>query len=162
MIPTPPHLKATAAERDLGDCLRRYRRRPGAIGTFFAFAPLAGALALGIREGDTTGALAVVLFVWTPLFLCWCISTRRRLDGGLYVFDGGFADVHGRKVLFAITWPEVRSVEYETRSLWAGLIPVAATTNCVIELRNCHRIELNGSYRKLKRLAEDLYARTIY
>jgi len=159
VIPTPPHLQATAAERDLGDCLRRYRRRPGAIGTFFAFAPLAGALALGLREGDMTGALAVVLFVWPPLFLWWCVSTRRRLDGGLYVFDGGFADVHGRKVLFAITWREVRSVKYRTYSLWAGMIPVLYATQCVIELRDFHKIELNSSYRTLARLAEDLHVR---
>ncbi|MFI7123990.1 hypothetical protein [Amycolatopsis sp. NPDC049868] len=154
----PPHLKATAAEHDLGDCLRRYRRRPGAVGTFFAFAPLAGALALGLREGDMTGALAITLFVWPPLFLWWCVSTRRRLDGGLYVFDRGFADVHGRKVQCVITWPEVRSVKYKTRSLWAGLIPVAYAARCVIELRDFRKIELDGSYRSLERLARDLGA----
>ncbi|MEU9690884.1 hypothetical protein [Amycolatopsis japonica] len=154
----PPHLQATAAEHDLGGFLHRYRRRPGIVGTFFAFAPLAGALALGIREGDLTGALAITLFVWPPLFLWWCVSTRRRLDGGLYVFEGGFADVHGRKVLHAITWPEVRSVQYSTRSLWTGLIPVARSARCVIELRDGGRIELDGSYRTLHRLAEDLHA----
>ncbi len=31
-----------------------------------------------------------------PLFLAWCYSTRKRLDGGIYVFTGGFAKVHGR------------------------------------------------------------------
>lgn len=154
----PPHLQATAAEHALGGFLHRYRRRPGVVGTFFAFAPLAGALALGIREGDLIGALAITLFVWPPLFLWWCVSTRRRLDGGLYVFEGGFADVHGRKVLHAITWPEVRSVQYSTRSLWTGLIPVARSARCVIELRDGGRIELDGSYRTLHRLAEDLHA----
>ncbi|MEU8418180.1 hypothetical protein AB0C24_35745 [Amycolatopsis japonica] len=154
----PPHLQAKAAEHDLGGFLHRYRRRPGIVGTFFAFAPLAGALVLGIREGDLTGTLAITLFVWPPLFLWWCVSTRRRIDGGLYVFEGGFADVHGRKVLHAITWPEVRSVQYSTRSLWTGLIPVARSARCVIELRDGGRIELDGSYRALHRLAEDLHA----
>ncbi|MBB5855172.1 hypothetical protein ACFQ05_17815 [Amycolatopsis umgeniensis] len=154
---TPTHLEAKAAEHGLGDCLTRYRRRPGAVGTFFAFAPLAGALALGVREGDMTGALAIVLFLWPPLFLWWCISTRKRLDGGLYVFTGGFADVHGRKVQCVVTWPMIRSVKYRTRSLWAGLIPVASTARCVVELRNFQKIELDGSYRKLRQLAEDLH-----
>jgi hypothetical protein len=159
VIPTPPHLQATAAEHDLGGCLRRYRRRPGAVGTFFAFAPLAGALTLGIREGDTTAALAIVLFVWPPLFLWWCVSTRNRLDGGIYVFDGGFADVHGREIRCLVTWPMIRSVTYKTHSLWAGLIPVARSAQCVIELHNFRTIELDGSYRALSRLAEDLHDR---
>ncbi|MFC3452069.1 hypothetical protein [Amycolatopsis speibonae] len=159
MIPT--HLKATAAEHGLGEYVRRYRRRPGAVGTFFAFAPLVGALVLGIRESDPAATLGILLFLWPPLFLTWCVSTRRRLDGGIYVFTGGFADVHGRKVLGTITWPEVRSVEYKTRSLWAGLIPVAYTTRCVIELRNFRKIELDGSYRTLERLAEDLHAHAV-
>ncbi|MFI9453026.1 hypothetical protein [Amycolatopsis sp. NPDC052450] len=160
MIPTPPHLKAIAAKRDLGDCVRRYRRRPGAIGTFFAFAPLAGALAIGIREGDQTGALAIVLFVWTPLFLWWCALTRKRLDGGLYVFDGGFAEVYGRKVRQAIAWAEVRSVRYQgTEFRFSYIVPFAYVARCTIELRDGGVIEFDGTYRTLQRLAEDLHAR---
>jgi hypothetical protein len=162
VIPTPVHLQAKAAERDLGDCLRRYRRRPGAVGTFFAFAPLAGALALGIREGDLTGALAVVLFVWPPLFLWWCVSTRKRLDGGVYVFTGGFAEVYGRKVPPAITWAEVRSVRYKSTEYWFNyVVPFAYAAKCTIELRDGGVIEFDGTYRTLERLAEDLHSHAV-
>ncbi len=100
-----------------------------------------------------------MLFVWPLLFLWWCVSTRKRFDGGIYVFDGGFAEVHGREVRCLVTWSMIRSVSYKTGSLWAGLIPVARTAQCVIELRNFRKIELDGSYRTLSRLAGDLHAR---
>ncbi|MEU3625070.1 hypothetical protein BS329_22965 [Amycolatopsis coloradensis] len=156
MIPIPAHLQAKAAERDLGECLRRYRRRPGVVGTFFAFAPLAGALALGIHEGDLIGALAVVLFVWPPLFLPWCHFTRKRLDGGIYVFTGGFAEVYGRKVLSASTWADVREVRYESVEHWVNFVPVAYAATCTVALRDGREIEFDGTYRPLERLASDL------
>lgn len=159
MTPIPAHLQAKAAEHDLGQCLRRYRRRPGVVGTFFAFAPLAGALALGIREGDMAGALAVALFVWPPLFLPWCHLTGKRLAGGVYVFTGGFAEVYGRKIPHAITWAEVREVRYKGVEHWVNFFPVAYVARCTIGLRDGREIEFDGTYRPLERLANDLHAR---
>ncbi|WP_410663116.1 hypothetical protein [Amycolatopsis sp. lyj-84] len=160
MTPTPARRQAKAAEHDLGDCVTRYRRRPGLTGTFFAFAPLAGGILIGTLGGDPVKALGVVLFLWPPLFLAWCYSTRKRLDGGIYVFTGGFAEVHGRKIPHAITWAEVRAVRYKSVEHWLNFIPVAYVAKCTIELRDGGVIELDGSYRKLERLAEDLHHRS--
>ena len=160
MIPTPALLQAQAAEHNLGDCLQRYRRRPGVVGAFFAFAPLVGGLLLVIRVGDAAGALGIVLFVWPPVFLTWCVSTRRRLDGGLYVFTGGFAEVHGRKVRYAIPWARVREVRYKGIEYWMGFFPVGYSAKCLIALRNGGAIELDGTYRTLMQLAEVLHTRS--
>ncbi|MFK0244364.1 hypothetical protein ACIQUM_06685 [Amycolatopsis azurea] len=157
MIPT--HLKAHAEEHGLGEYVRRYRRRPGVIGTFVAFAPLVGALVLGIRESDPTTTLGILLFLWPPLFLTWCVSTRRRLDGGIYLFTGGFAEVHGRKVRYAVPWARVREVRYKSVEHWLNFIPFAYVAKCFITLDNGGEIELDGTYRPLERLARDLEAR---
>ncbi|OXM56830.1 hypothetical protein CFP71_10955 [Amycolatopsis thailandensis] len=154
----PPHLRTQAAEHDLGEFVRRYRRRPGVIGTFVAFAPLVGALVLGIRESDPTTTLGILVFLWPPLFLTWCVSTRRRLDGGVYLFTGGFAEVHGRKVRYAVPWARVREVRYKSVEHWLNFIPVAYIAKCMITLDNGGVIELDGSYRSLERLAQDLGA----
>src|SRR3569833_3248942 len=98
------------------------------------------------RHDRNAGHRAVV---WPPLFLWWCVSTRKRLDGSIYVFDSGFADVHGYTVRCLVTWPMTRTITYKTHSLWARLLPVARSAQCVIELHNFRKIELDGSYRAL-------------
>lgn len=162
MIPTPARLRAKAVEHGLGDCLRRYRRRPGVVGTFFAVAPLAGGILIGTVGGDPTKALGILLFLWPPLFLAWCWFTRKRLDGGVYVFTGGFAEVYGREIPHAITWAEVRAVHYKGVEYWFNyFVPIAYVARCTIELRDGRVIEFDGSYRTLQRLAEDLHRRSL-
>jgi len=78
---------------------------------------------------------------------------------GIYLFTGGFAEVHGRKVRYAVPWDRVREVRHKSVEHWLNFIPFAYVAKCFITLDNGGEIELDGTYRPLERLARDLQAR---
>ncbi|WP_370946799.1 hypothetical protein AB5J62_04240 [Amycolatopsis sp. cg5] len=159
MVEMPVALRAKAEERGLGECVRRYRRRPGVLGTFCAVLPLIGAAMGATVGGDPMRALGIVMFLWPPIFLSWCSVTRKRLDGGAFVFTGGFAEVYGRKVREAVTWDEVGSVRLD-RTLYVlnFLVPWGYSASCRVQVRGRRDdIVFDNTYRHLRRLADDIH-----
>lgn len=160
VVKIPAPLRAKADELGLGDCVRRYRRRPGLIGTACAALPLVGA-AVGATVGhDPIRALGIVLFLWPPIFLSWYYVTRKRLDGGVFLFIGGFAEVYGRKVREVVTWDEAIGVRYRRHLTLLNFVPWFYDAACEIDVRGRRSAVLfDSTYLGLHRIAEYISSR---
>ncbi|WP_439659040.1 hypothetical protein ACSHWB_42790 [Lentzea sp. HUAS TT2] len=101
MVEIPEALARLAAERGLGPCDHRFRRRV----TLFTVLGLATTAAVVLLLLMLTAAPLIILAL--PVLSAWLLLQRRR-GAGLYLFDGGLVVVSGWTAPRVVTWEEAQ------------------------------------------------------
>lgn len=110
---------------DLGEFEERVHRRPG-IGGALACLVILIVVVNFVVNGPANiwgrGVVAAGLLIVAT----WAYVWFRRVNGGLYLFSGGFVDAAGRR-LVAVRWTEIRSVTAQMTQFVLVDIPVGGT-----------------------------------
>ncbi|SFR26207.1 hypothetical protein SAMN04488564_109301 [Lentzea waywayandensis] len=101
MVELPAPLAQLAAERGLGPCDHRFRRRV----TLFTVLGLVAAAAVVFLLLTLTAAPLIILSL--PVLIALLLLHRRR-GAGLYLFDGGLVVVSGWTAPRVVTWEEAQ------------------------------------------------------
>lgn len=147
---------ALARRLELGRFERRVRRRPGLPGAFFCCVLLI--VALNFLNNGPYNALTVTGMTLALLSItAWVYVWFRRTRGGLYVFNGGFVDAAGRR-LVGVPWADVVSISTEETSYTLNSLPAGTTLHYTLKLRRPPRPDtvdwtLNTTYADVDQLA---------
>ncbi|MEU3642069.1 hypothetical protein AB0E59_01715 [Lentzea sp. NPDC034063] len=101
MVELPAPLAQLAADRGLGPCDHRFRRRV----TLFTVLGLVAAAAVVFLLLTLTAAPLFILAL--PVLVALLLLQRRR-GAGLYLFDGGFVVASGWTAPRVVTWEEAQ------------------------------------------------------
>ncbi|HEY1175201.1 MAG TPA: DUF6585 family protein [Phytomonospora sp.] len=145
----PERVAAKARELELGAFERRVRRRPGLPGAVVCLV----LLCVGgnfLRNGPHNALVVTGLALAALIVLWWGYLWIRRVNGGLYLFKGGFVDAAGLR-LMAVTWAEVTAVTTDSTRYSVNSLPVGTTLHYKVMVRRATRDwvdtwELNTTY----------------
>jgi hypothetical protein len=148
-IDTPTEAVSALAQRlELGRFKWWVSRRPGLPGAVLCTVLLI--VVLSLIDGPYNALTSTVMTLALLIIATWMYVWFRRTRGGLYVFDGGFVDAAGQR-LIGVRWADVMSISAEETRYSVNLIPVGMTLHYTLKLRLQPRAEtvewfLNTTY----------------
>ncbi|USX55192.1 hypothetical protein [Lentzea sp. HUAS12] len=153
MVEIPAALEQLAAERGLGPCDHRFRRRVTIFSVLGVFAAAGVVLLLLMLSAAPVVVLAL------PIWIAWLLVQRRR-GGGLYLFTGGFVVVRGWTVPQVVTWDEVEEIRREGMVVTAFQVPVTESNDYHVELKNrVLSVTLDSTYEDFQKAATIMRSR---
>ena len=148
-IDTPTEAVAALAQRlELGRFTWWVFRRPGLPGALLCTVLLI--VVLSLLDGPYNALTGTVMTLALLIIATWMYVWFRRTRGGLYVFDGGFVDAAGQRLIGA-RWADVVSISAEETRYTVNFIPAGTTLHYTLKLRLQPRAEtvewtLNTTY----------------